>query len=95
MGEHRTQLRIVNDILTVARDDVIDAHGMAVTRLSRHANVPHARLTGILSLLVSHGLLERGSPTGAYRYKISDSGREFLVAYRTFSEFAEGFGLSL
>lgn len=95
MAEQRTRMRIIGDILATTRDDVTDGNGTAVTHLIRHANISHGRLTKILSTLVSQGLLEQSTSAGACRYRISGSGREFLDAYKTFSEFAEGFGLTI
>ena len=31
----------------------------------------------------------------SYRYKISPSGKEFLLAYKTFREFSDDFGLTI
>ncbi len=88
-------MHIVTDILTSTRDDITDGNGTAVTHLTRHANISHGRLVKILETLVSQGLLEQHNSSRACRYKLSASGREFLDAYKTFSEFAEGFGLSI
>jgi len=44
---------------------------------------------------VSQGLLEQVDSKGACKYKISTSGREFLVAYHTFRQFADNFGLTI
>ena len=49
----------------------------------------------ILKTLVSQGLLERGDSQGSNRYKISQSGREFLQAYNSFTKFADNFGLNI
>lgn len=95
MTENRSRLRIVGDVLVAARDNVADRGGSPVTQMARHANLPHPRIKRVLETLVSQGLLEQTSPSGACRYRLSDSGREFLAAYRSFSEMAEGFGLSL
>lgn len=86
-------MRIVTDILASTRDDLTDGNGTAVTHLTRQANISHGRLVKILETLVSQGLLEQNNSARACHYKISRSGREFLDAYKTFSEFAEGFGL--
>lgn len=88
-------MRIVTDILVSTRDDINDGSGTAVTHLTRQANISHGRLTKILGTLVSQGLLEQTDSARACHYKISSSGREFLEAYRSFSEFAEGFGLTI
>ena len=95
MGLYRTQIVIVTDILDVAQEDTFDKHGASVTSLIRKANISHGRLRKILKNLVSQGLLEQVNSDRASKYKISMSGREFLQAYKTFSEFTDGFGLTI
>ncbi len=95
MSEYRTHMRIIGDILSTTRDDLQDEDGASVTYLIRKANVSHSRLSRILKNLVSQGLLEQVSSQGGSRYRISDSGREFLQAYQTFRSFADNFGLNI
>ena len=95
MVEYRTHMKIIGDILTTTRDDLQDDGGATVTYLIRKANISHVRISKILKNLVSQGLLEQENSQGACKYKISSSGREFLVAYHTFSKFAENFGLAI
>ncbi|KRT61561.1 MAG: hypothetical protein XU09_C0004G0052 [Thaumarchaeota archaeon CSP1-1] len=90
---YRPHMKIIGDILSTARDDLDSEEGATVTYLIRKANVSHVRISKILNNLVSQGLLEQVDSQGAFRYKISSNGREFLVAYQTFSRFAENFGL--
>ncbi|HET6516735.1 MAG TPA: winged helix-turn-helix domain-containing protein [Nitrosopumilaceae archaeon] len=93
MTEYRTHMKIIGDILTTTRDELADDEGASVTYLIRKANISHVRISRILNNLVSQGLLEQKTSDGACRYKISDTGREFLQAYHSFSKFAENFGL--
>ncbi len=93
VSAYRTHMKIIGDILSTTRDDVDSPQGASVTYLIRRANVSHVRISKILNNLVSQGLLEQVDSKGACRYFISSSGREFLVAYHTFSKFAENFGL--
>ena len=86
-------MKIIGDILTTTRDDLAEDDGASVTYLIRKANISHVRISRILNNLVSQGLLEQKTSDGACRYKISDTGREFLQAYHSFSKFAENFGL--
>ena len=86
-------MKIVGEILTTTRDDVPDETGASVTYLIRKANISHVRISKILGILVSQGLLEQVDSKSACKYKISQSGREFLAAYHTFSKFADNFGL--
>ena len=95
MGTYRAQIAIVTDILNVAEENTIDNDGASVTRLIRQANISHGRLSKILKTLVSQGLLEQVNSNRANKYKISMTGREFLQAYKTFSKFTDGFGLTI
>lgn len=95
MAEYRTHMKIVGEILVTTRDELQDDDGATITYLIRRANISHSRISRILNNLVSQGLLEQADSRGACRYKISQSGREFLQAYQTFSKFADDFGLSI
>ena len=95
MGLYRAQIAIVSDILNVAQENTFENNGASVTHLVRRANISHGRLRKILKNLVSQGLLEQVNSDRANKYKISMSGREFLQAYKTFSEFTDGFGLTI
>ena len=95
MTEYRTHMKIIGDILATTRDDLQDEEGATITYLIRKANISHSRISRILKTLVSQGLLEQVDTTNSNKYKISDSGREFLQAYYTFTKFADNFGLSI
>lgn len=95
MTEYRTHMKIIGDILVTTRDDLQDEDGATITYLIRKANISHSRISRILKTLVSQGLLEQTSVVGSSKYKISDSGREFLQAYYTFTRFADNFGLNI
>lgn len=95
MGEYRTHMKIIGDILYTTRDDLQYEDGATVTYLIRKVNIPHSRISRILKMLVSQGLLEQVKSEGASRYKISQSGRDFLQAYYKFSKFADDFGLTI
>jgi len=95
MGIYRTQIEIVGDILDVTQDNTLDNDGASVTHIIRKANVSHGRVSKILKNLVSQGLLEQVNSDRAGKYKISISGREFLRAYKTFSNFVDDFGLTI
>jgi len=92
---YRTHMKIIGDILSTTRDETLDKNGASVTFLIRKANVSHVRISKILTILVSQGLLEQVDSKNACRYKISSVGREFLDAYQTFSKFATNFGLTI
>ena len=95
MAEYRTHMKIIGDILATTRDDLQDEEGATITYLIRKANISHSRISRILKTLVSQGLLEQVGTTNSNKYKISDSGRDFLQAYYTFTKFADNFGLSI
>ena len=95
MAEYRTHMQIIGEILYTTRDDLRDEEGATVTYLIRKANISHSRISRILKTLVSQGLLERRENHGSNKYKISQSGREFLQAYKAFTQFANNFGLSI
>ena len=88
-------MKIIGDILATTRDDLQDEDGASVTYLIRKANISHSRISTILKTLVSQGLLEKVDNHGSNKYKISESGREFLQAYYAFTNFANNFGLSI
>jgi predicted transcriptional regulator len=92
---YRTHMKIIGDILTTARDDLPDEQGASITYLIRKANISHSRISKILGILVSQGLLEQTNSNGTFRYKISSVGRDFLQAYSTFNRFADSFGLTI
>ncbi len=88
-------MKIIGDILSTTRDDLQDEDGATVTYLIRKANISHSRISRILKTLVSQGLLEQVDNQGSNKYKISQTGREFLQAYYKFRNFADNFGLSI
>jgi len=95
MAEYRTHMKIIGDILSTTRDDLQDEDGATVTYLIRKANVSHSRISRILKTLVSQGLLEQVDSQGSNKYRISQTGREFLQAYYKFTSFAYNFGLNI
>ena len=95
MVAHRTQIKIVGEILDTATQEIDEYEGTTITHIIKNANISHGRLSMILSTLISQGLLEQVNSKRSHRYKISASGREFLVAYKTFREFSDDFGLTI
>ena len=61
MGEYRTQMKIIGDILSTTRDDLQDEDGATVTYLIRKANISHSRISRLLKTLVLQGLLEQAN----------------------------------
>jgi len=95
MTEHRTQIKIIGEILNTATHEIDEQEGTTITYIIKTANISHGRLSTILNNLISQGLLEQVNSKRSYRYKISPSGREFLAAYKTFREFSDDFGLTI
>ena len=95
MAEHRTQIKIIGEILDTTTYEIDEYEGATITHIIKNANISHGRLSMILSTLISQGLLEQVNSKRSHRYKISASGREFLEAYKTFREFSDDFGLTI
>ena len=91
---YRNSLRIVVDILIIARDSDSEK-GVGITTLLRKGNISYSRLSRLLKDLVKCGLIEEVNAERGMRYRISDQGRQFLIAYSRFEEFAQSFGLRL
>lgn len=95
MTTYRTQVKIVADVLSVARDFGDAETGVGITTILRKANIPYSRLVKMLKELVSAGLLVEIENGRGSRYKISEDGIKFLQAYSRFEEFARAYGLRL
>ena len=59
MAEHRTQIKIVGEILDTTMQEIDEHEGTTITHIIRNANISHGRLSTILSNLVSQGLLDK------------------------------------
>jgi predicted transcriptional regulator len=90
---YRTHVSIIADVLATVKQQSYEGYegGATVTCLIRKANVPHGRLSSIVSVLTESGLVYEHSA----KYRISEEGIRFLNAYNEFKGFAEGFGLKV
>ncbi len=95
MAQYRTQVRIIADVLSTARDMNTEGAGVGVTTLLRGGNMSYSRMSKLLSDLVSSGLLVELNKEKISKYMISEKGIQFLAAYYHFEDFAESFGLRL
>ena len=95
MAQYRTQVRIIADVLSTARDLNTEGGGVGVTTLLRKGNLSYTRMTKLLSELVGSGLLLELNKEKISKYMISDKGIRFLAAYQSFEDFAQSFGLRL
>ena len=95
MVVYRTKIEIIGDILVSAQEKTLEQDGASIMQLIRHVNIPHGRLSKILSNLVSQGLLEQVNSDRAYKYRISIVGKDFLSEYKKFNKFTSDFGLTI
>lgn len=95
MAQYRTQVRIIADVLSTARDMNTEGSGVGITMLLRKGNMSYSRMSKLLSELVGSGLLEELNADKVSKYRISAKGIQFLEAYGIFEDFAQSFGLRL
>ena len=95
MVQYRTQVRIIADVLSTARDMNTEGTGVGITALLRRGNMSYSRMTKLLSELVGSGLLTELNGDKISKYMISEKGIQFLAAYSSFEDFAQSFGLRL
>lgn len=95
MAQYRTQVRIIADVLSTARDHNTEGNGVGVTTLLRKGNLSYTRMSKLLSELVGSGLLVELNKEKISKYMISEKGIQFLAAYSSFEDFAQSFGLRL
>jgi predicted transcriptional regulator len=95
MVQYRTQVRIIADVLSTARDMNTEGEGVGITMLLRRGNLSYTRMSKLISELVGSGLLEELAAEKASRYRISPKGLQFLSTFVQFEEFAQSFGLRL
>jgi len=95
VAQYRTQVKIIADVLTTAKDMNTEGSGVGITTLLRRGNMSYTRMTKLLSELVGSGLLVELNNEKISKYMISDKGLQFLAAYSQFEDFAQSFGLRL
>jgi predicted transcriptional regulator len=95
MAQYRTQVKIIADVLSTARDQNTEGTGVGVTTLLRKGNMSYTRMSKLLSELVGSGLLLELNKDKISKYMISNKGVQFLAAYHSFEDFAQTFGLRL
>ena len=95
MAPYRTQVRIIADVLSTARDMNTEGTGVGITALLRKGNMSYTRMSKLLSELTGSGLLTELAGDKISKYMISDKGIQFLMAYHSFEDFAQSFGLRL
>jgi predicted transcriptional regulator len=93
MVSYRTSMQIVGDLLTVTKDS--GQEGIKTTALISKANLPHSRLSKLLSNLIGTDLINKIEFDGKHTFVITEKGRQYLESYQKFSTVAESFGLEL
>ena len=81
--QHRSRLKIINDILSVAR------HGERKTHIMYRANLSYDQLNEYLTFLLENKLIEKEADQeyeGALIYKATSKGRQFLERYAQLQE---------
>jgi len=93
MASYRTSMQIVGDLLTATKES--GQEGIKTTALISKANVPHSRLSKLVSNLIGSGLINKIEFDGKHIFVITQKGRKYLESYQKFSTVAESFGLEL
>lgn len=87
----RTELELVAEVLLC-----LDRGVTQTSAILRRANLPHPRLSAILSELEAKGLAVRQTENGRTCYQIQPKGREFLTEFLSFRSLLERtYGFSL
>jgi predicted transcriptional regulator len=93
MASYRTSMQIVGDLLTVTKES--GQNGIKTTALISKANLPHSRLSKLLTNLIGTDLVNKIEFDGKHTFVITQKGRQYLESYQKFSTVAESFGLEL
>ena len=93
MVSYRTSMQIVGDLLTAAEES--GQEGIKTTALISKANVPHSRLSKLVSNLIGSGLINKIEFNGKHTFVITQKGRQYLESYAKFANIAQSFGLEL
>ena len=86
-------MQIVSDLLIAARES--GQNGIKTTALISKANLPHSRLSKLLSNLTDAGLINKIEFDGKNTFVITQKGRQYLESYVKFANIAQSFGLEL
>ncbi len=89
---YRSKMRICYDMLRVIQEEGGEA---GPTRILYGANLSYERLKKYLAELKDKGLIEEVQTDGKTVYRLTDSGRMFIVQFRKMMEFARAFGMIL
>ena len=93
MISYRTSTQILGDLLTATEES--GQEGIKTTALITKANLPHSRLSKLLSNLIGTGLINKIEFDGKHTFVITPKGRQYLKSYVKFSKLVQTFGLQL
>jgi predicted transcriptional regulator len=93
MISYRTSTQILGDRLTATEES--GQEGIKTTALITKANLPHSRLSKLLSNLIGTGLINKIEFDGKHTFVITPKGRQYLKSYVKFSKLVQTFGLQL
>jgi len=82
MVEHRTQIKIVGEILDTTTHEIDEYEGTTITHIIRNANISHGRLSRILNNLVSQGLLEQVNSKKSYGGTSFENIKKMIKKYK-------------
>ena len=86
-------MQIIGDLLTATEES--GQEGIKTTALITKANLPHSRLSKLLSNLIGTGLINKIKFDGKHTFVITPKGRQYLKSYVKFSTLVQTFGLQL
>ena len=92
---YRSRIRVIADILKVAREESASEGYVKVSVLLRRANLSYSRLVPLVNELIELGLLEEVSAGRSSGYRITRKGIEFLEEFERFERFAKTYGLKI
>ena len=93
MTGYRTSMQIVGDLLSATEQS--GQEGIKTTSLITKANLPHSRLSKLLTNLTGSGLINKIEFDGKNTYVITPKGSQYLESYLKFADVAQSFGLDL
>ena len=93
MASYRTSIQIVGDLLSATAQS--GQEGIKTTALISKANLPHSRLSKLITNLMGTGLINKIEFDGKHTFVITQKGRQYLESYARFADIAQSFGLEL
>ncbi len=89
MAGYKSKVQIIGDMLTCAGD------GASVSDMIQQSSTSYNRISSILGILISQGLMEQCARRDGRKYQTSSKGQNFLQEYRAFQRFSENYGMTI